>query len=333
VRLSLLVALLLPCVVGAAEPQTTLRFATVAPDGTAWAHVARDFATDVETATNGAVHVKWYFGGLAGDDKQALERIRRGQLDGVAATTICDELAPSLKVTHVLGLIRSRAENNWVLKHLRPELDAEMRHNGYMPLAVSGFGETILFSRNPVRTMEDLRATRPWAWSAEPLLIKQLDSMGVHPRGMSLEDAATAYDDDAIDGFFAIPMAALAFQWTHRARYFMDLRSTFLDGCLVVSERAFFKLGQPQQQVIKDAGERLARAFELASVHQEEQLLGGLLQKQGMQKVDFAGEFRAQFLSEARRARDKFLDAVVPQPLLARVMTWVADFRAEHPND
>src|SRR6478735_74714 len=288
-----------------AQAQTVLRFATVAPDGTAWAHLSRDFGNDVEVSTGGAVKVKWYFGGLAGNEIQMLDRIRRGQLDGAAATAMCDELAPSLKVTQVMGLVQSREENSAVLHYLRPDLEQEMHQSGFVPLVIAGFGATILFTRDPVRSLEELRAARPWVWEHEPVLRKQLESMGLHPQPLSLEDAATAFDERRINGFFSIPMAALAYQWTSRARYFLDLRASFLDGCLVLSERAFFKLSAQQQQVLKRAGDKLARAFETISARQDEQLVGGLLQKQGVKRLDFSGVFRAEFFSDARRARDK----------------------------
>ena len=63
----------------------TLRFASVAPEGTGWAREFKAFARDAEAFSNGQVRVKWYFGGIAGDESVVPERIKRGQLDGEAA--------------------------------------------------------------------------------------------------------------------------------------------------------------------------------------------------------------------------------------------------------
>ena len=59
--------------------------------------------------------------------------------------------------------------------------------------------------------------------------------------------------------------------------------------------------------------------------------MGGLLQKQGVKRLDFNGVFRAEFFTDARRARDKIADTLIPHALLSRVTAVVADFRAEHP--
>ena len=61
-----------------AEPTTVLRFATVAPDGTAWARLFRAMGRDIDTETRGKLGAKWYFGGIAGNEEQMLAEYRAG---------------------------------------------------------------------------------------------------------------------------------------------------------------------------------------------------------------------------------------------------------------
>lgn len=281
---------------GAARADQVLRLATVAPDGTAWAHVARDFAHDVELTTAGGVKVKWYFGGVAGNEHEQLARIQRGQLDGAAATVLCDQVAPSLKVTHVLGLIQSRSEAAYVLSRLRPQLDDELAQSGFVPLVVVGFGSNILLSRRPIRSLTELRRDPIWTWSELDIVHRQLAEMKLRSVPLPLEEGGSAYDEGKVDGFLVIPTAALAFQWVGRAHYFLDLRAAaFLAGCLVVSSRSFYKLSAAEQQALKRAGDKLARALEVVGSRQDELLVGGLLEKQGVAALPFDGDFRTQF--------------------------------------
>ena len=76
-------ALVLLAGVAHAEP-VTLRMAAIAPDGTEWARALKAFAQEVETQSKGELRMKWYLGGMAGDELTALDRIKRGQLDGEA---------------------------------------------------------------------------------------------------------------------------------------------------------------------------------------------------------------------------------------------------------
>src|SRR5690348_16262697 len=66
------------------EP-VVLRFGTVAPDGTAWARIAKQTGADLAAATHGTVVSKWYFGGIAGDELQMLERVHKEQLDAIVS--------------------------------------------------------------------------------------------------------------------------------------------------------------------------------------------------------------------------------------------------------
>ncbi|HEY1586925.1 MAG TPA: TRAP transporter substrate-binding protein DctP, partial [Polyangia bacterium] len=114
-----------------AEP-TVLRMAAIAPEGTSWARELKAFARGVENATDGAVRVKWYLGGVAGDEAEEVARIKRDQLDGRAGAMICDILAPSLSVTRIAGLLHSRAEASRVVNLLTPTIAEEFQRNGFV---------------------------------------------------------------------------------------------------------------------------------------------------------------------------------------------------------
>src|SRR5271170_6030812 len=87
-----------------AEP-VQLRMAAIAPEGTAWARELHALARDIEGQTDGRVTMKWYLGAIAGDELTSVERVRRGQLDGVGGALFCTRLAPSLWVVRLAGLL------------------------------------------------------------------------------------------------------------------------------------------------------------------------------------------------------------------------------------
>src|SRR4051794_4457037 len=87
---------------GDASPVVTLRLAAIAPDGTAWARELREASRGAEAASRGRVRLKWYFGGIAGQEYDAAQRIDRGQLDGMASGgPVCQRVSPTLLVFNV----------------------------------------------------------------------------------------------------------------------------------------------------------------------------------------------------------------------------------------
>src|SRR5437879_1625815 len=147
---SLLVLALLSSVASAAE-EATLRIGTIVPEGTGWAREIRTMARDVEGESKGALRLKFYMGGIAGDELDMMARLRRGQLDGILSGGMaCETVAPSMRVGRIPGVFQSWPETSYVLGRLRPILDEEAQRNGFRYLGEAIVGPSIVFSRTPL---------------------------------------------------------------------------------------------------------------------------------------------------------------------------------------
>jgi len=70
----------------AAFAGTKIKIATVAPDGTTWMKVMKEMAQEVEKSTGGEVKLKFYPGGVMGDEGDVIRKMRFGQVHGGAFT-------------------------------------------------------------------------------------------------------------------------------------------------------------------------------------------------------------------------------------------------------
>ena len=311
-----------------------LRLATAAPDGTAWARLMRARGRDLEAESGGAASARWYFGGIAGDELGMLDRMKRGQLDGVlSGGVLCMRLSPSMKVLRLLGMFQSRDESSYVLGRLRPAIDAEFHDNGFENLGEAGLGSDIIFSRTPITTLFELKHARLWMWDLDDALLAQLTALGGAPVPLPLQDAARAYDEKRTDGFIAVATAALAFQWSAQTKYLTELRMGFLPGCMVLTNRAFDSLSLPIRQALKVSAARFQSRLDDLGRSQDIALLGSLFAKQGVKTVPVSATFSSEFFEAARIARESLRDKIIPGPLLDRVSAWLADYRGEHAND
>jgi TRAP-type C4-dicarboxylate transport system substrate-binding protein len=317
--------------VRAAPPAYVLRMASTAPDGTAWAREIRAFARELEEATHGQVRLKLYLGGIAGNELQVGQRIARDQLDGAfSGGMLCMKIAPVMRVMRIPGLFQSRAELSYVIGHLKPIIDDEFRRAHFVNLGAFGIGPDLLYMRKPVSTLAELRKTRVWTWDIDAVLPQALRAMGLTVVTTSVEEAGHFYDDGKVDGFISVPAAALAFQWSTQARYLLPLRVSVLDGCVILTERAFDALPAEAQEKMRDVAGRSHAHLEEVGAQQDEQLLGGLFARQGLQTLPLPPSFAAEFYAEARAAREHLGDELAPRSLVQRVLTLLADFRAEH---
>jgi TRAP-type C4-dicarboxylate transport system substrate-binding protein len=313
-----------------AEP-VALRFATVAPDGTAWARLFRTMGRDIETDSHGAVTTKWYFGGIAGNELQMLDRMRKNQLDAaMSGGMLCMKLSPSMRVLRLLGLFQSRDEASYALGRLRPVIDRELDAVGFHNVGTAGLGSDMMFSRTPINSIADMRKARLWYWDLDEAMRLQLTALGVPAVGLPVENAGRAYEDKQIDGFIAVPSAALAYQWSAATSYLSELHLGFLPGCMVMTHRAWDAMTAEQRDAVTGAAAKFQARLEELGRSQDAELLGTLFARQGIHKTTVSSGFSSEFFELARAARDAVRDKLIPGELIDRVTGWIADYRAEY---
>jgi TRAP-type C4-dicarboxylate transport system substrate-binding protein len=302
--------------------------AAIAPEGTAWARETKAVTREVEVQTQGAVSFKWYLGAIQGDEIEELRRVRAGQLDGIAGASFCEVVAPSLRVMHIVGLVQTRDEGRYIISRMRPQLDEEFAKSGLVNLGVEPFGMEILWSRTPIGSLAELRRTRVWMWELAETFRKSAERIGLHIVPLPVETAGRAFDEHKVDGIIGVPTAAVAYQWTARVKAFTPINIGLLPGCVVVSRRAFDTLTADQQKALRSALVKFFGRFNEIGRMLDEQLLGGVIEKEGIQKVAVSDAFRREFLAAAQKGYAQ--PGLVPPELLAKVQQWLAEYRAQH---
>jgi TRAP-type C4-dicarboxylate transport system substrate-binding protein len=315
------------------EPGRVLKMGTTVPDGTLWAHELKRFAETIEQRTAGRVRVKWYFGGITGDELEERDRILRGELDGAGWSIGCSHVAQSLRVGRLPAVFLSRDEATDVLNHLQPLFEKEAHEKGLVFIGSVALGQDVLFTRKPVKNLDELKRLRLWRWSTDGVANAASREMGFQIVELPISEAARAYDEGRVDGFFVVPSGALSWQFSVRARYLVDLPSNVISGCLVMAERSLLSLSLADQAVVRDAGAVVRERVGVVTRDLDDKLMHGLFAKQGVVRVPISEDFRAQFFAAARLARDRVAESTVSKPLLDRVLKMVGDFRGEHSTE
>lgn len=310
-----------------------IRIATVAPDGSGWAREFVTMARAVEKRTNGSVKLKVYYGARAGNEFQIKERIEKGQLDGaVSGGMMCAEVMPSMKVLRVPGVFQDRGETTHVASELKPRFAKEAQANGYTLLGTAPLGASTIFSRVPIETMDQLRKVKTWRWNLDEVAITLNKQMGFNIVPMDLGEAGPAFEAGKIDALYAIPSAALVFQWYAQTPYIINLPGDYLIGCLVVRTKVLDQLTETEREVVRTESEAVAVRINDLNSRQDEELIkdNGVFGRQGSKLLKVSPKLRAEFFDAARNAREKLDERLVSKELLNEVLTMLADYRGEH---
>ena len=149
--------------VGHSSHAATFKVATLSPDGSFWMKTMREAGKEVEAATDNRVKFKWYPGGVMGDDKAVLRKMRVGQLQG-AALPMGELLSfyPDSQAYGIPFLFNSYDEVDYVRSQLDDSLITGFAEGGMEVLGIAEGGFGYFLTAEPVRVPADLQQQKVW---------------------------------------------------------------------------------------------------------------------------------------------------------------------------
>ncbi len=278
-----------------ADPEYVLKFATLAPSGTTWMNLLEEWGEQVKLKSKGRLAFKFYPGGVQGDEPDVLKKMRFNQLQGGAFTGYgIGRIYSPARVMELPFLFRNTEEVDHVRHAFMPEFRKGFHDNGYELLGWMEVGFIHMFSKHPIRTMEDLRSQRVWLWQGDPLGQAFFKASGISPIPLSIIDVYTSLSTGLVDTVYAPPLGAIALQWFTKTKYVSSVPLTNGMGGLIVTRRFFESLPGDLQAVLREtgteAGEKLVTATRLDNIKSIDELklrgLEFLEPGEGMREAD-----------------------------------------------
>ncbi len=266
-------------------PARTLKLATVVPEGSAWVKEMRKVGEEIQRQTQGRVRFKLYPGGIMGNDKTVLRKIRAGQLQGGAFTSgAMAQVYPDIDLYGLPLMFRNYDEVNYVRERMDEKLIAGLERAGFVALAITEGGFAYLMSQRPMRQVSDLGGAKVWTQEGDVMSETALEIAGVSPVQLSLADVYTALQTGLVNTVGAPAMGAIAMQWHTKVKYLTDVPLTYLTGAFVIDGKVFAKLEPADQRVIREVVREAAQRLDAGSREGEQSALRALRQ-QGIQFV------------------------------------------------
>ena len=112
--------------------QYTIKFATVAPEGSPWMNVMREFDRQIRAESGGRLGFKIYPNNVQGDEKDVLRKIKLGQLHSAGITgNGMTTIAPKLRILDSPFLFKSADEVDHLHTLFDGELNKSFEENGF----------------------------------------------------------------------------------------------------------------------------------------------------------------------------------------------------------
>ncbi len=265
----------------AAEP-LTIKFATVAPEGSTWMNTMKELEKTIREKTQGQIAFRVYAGGVAGDELDALRKIRIGQLQSAAFSGVgFGQILPAVRVLDLPFLFRNDKEIDLVQKEMAGFFAEQFQQKDFELLSWAEVGNVHLFSQEPIRKVSDLAKLKVWTWSGDPIAKETFSAMGTNPIPLAITDVTTALNTGMINTVYAPPLGAIALQWNLYVKYMTSLPLAHSTGAVLVSKHFAQKIPGEHFKIIKDEFHRSMERLTLELRKQTEESVA-LLEKGGI---------------------------------------------------
>jgi len=238
----------------------TLKIATVTPENSQWMKDMRASAKEIKERTDGRVQIKYYGGGVMGNDKKVLSRIRLGSLQGGAFTP--SALASQYSDLNLYGLpmvFDSEEEAAFARERLDAKLMEGLEKAGYVNFGFAAGGFAILMSNSPIEKFSDLRGKKVWIPEGDNISRQAMEALQLSPVTLPLTDVLTGLQTGLIDIVAMSPIGALVLQWHTKVKYVTELPLVYTLGFMAVDKRAFNKLSDEDQAIVREV---MGRTYE-----------------------------------------------------------------------
>ena len=322
VMLLALGAFLLPGTVStpkaSANQVTVIRFASLAPAGSAFMKVLKAWSRSLKKETSGRVDLRYYSGGSQGDERDFIRKMRAGQMDAAGVSTVgLGMVVRPVLVLSAPGLITEYDQLARAREALSERFAKMFSEAGFVLLAWGDAGKNRLFSVDKFAKPSDLKNRRPWAWKDDPIFGEYLEVIGANPVRVGVPEVYPGLQTRMIDTVPASAIAAVALQWYTRLKYMAEQNFNIIVGGSIVEQEKFDELSPEDQAVLKDTAVRAARALDKLVRRDDTRAYSSLL-KRGLIQVDL-NPYKAEWDAVAKKTREALVGRVYSKSLLRAV--------------
>lgn len=249
--------------------------------------VNMDFVERVKRLSQGRMDFRVFDSGSLGDENEMVEQIRSGtittaRLSPAPLSSICS----SYSIVN-LPFLFSGPEH--LLKTLQSEGFAELCDSalidaGIRPLGYWWLGTRDLYTKRPVRTLDDLKGMKLRVWE-DKYVVESWKALQAIPTPISMSELYTALQTGIIDG-------AEGWVATYNARSFQQVAPNVtrvgyinIASTVVISEKIWSTLPEALRAVIRQAAQENA-AFALETFKREDAKIYERAVKQGATVLD-----------------------------------------------
>jgi len=306
--------------------------ATLAPPGSSWMKVFQKMGKELQEKSGGKIKLRFYPGGIQGDEKDVVRKMQIGQIHAGAMTAVGLSVIQKEALIFQLPLLfESYEELDYVRGKLKNRMDEAFERNGYVLLGWGDVGPFYIFSKTPIQNREALQKSKIWSWVDDQIAMALFKEAGITPVQLAIPEVLPSLQTGVVNTVPSSPLACIALQWFSKVKYMTDLPLEIGIGATVITKKQFDKLDNKSQALLRDVAEKYHLDL-TRQIREDNAKSIETLKKSGIQMVTVAQEAKQKWEEIAIEVRKKLVGKLYPQELLDEVTRLIQEYRVRNPD-
>jgi TRAP-type transport system periplasmic protein len=299
-----------------------ISIATLAPPGSTWMKVFDAWNREVRRRSNKTLQLRFYPGGVQGDEAEVIRKIRNGRIDGAAVTAVglAQVHRPAL-VFELPDILDSYEELDAARTALGPEMNPAFERAGFKMLGWADVGIGKIFSTKRIASPGDMARAHPWLWRDDLIMPVFYQVVRSNPVPLQVPEVLGALQTGRIDTVMATPVAAVALQWSSRVSFMTNINASIAVGGTVIGKRQWDALSPEHRTIMTETAAQF-HALARRNLRRDEEAAIQSMTQHNIQIVNPTPPQREEWKRVAAQIRQRLVGQIADQALIDRVMSF-----------
>lgn len=262
--------------------KTIIKLATLVPEGTDWYGMLVEMGQRWKEATDGQIILRIYPGGIVGDERDMIRKMRIGQIQAAAISSEgLSEVNPAVSGFVLPLLFDDYDDVDWLREKLSAQLEEGMRQNGFEVLLWADVGWAKWFTTKPIVYLDDLKGMKIFTWAGDYRTQNLWESAGFQSVPLASIDVLSGLQTGLIDAIATTPLYALSQQWFSTANYMLDINWGLLTAGVIIDNRVWNRIPPEYQAVMKEIAHDIGLKHQAKTRYQDKEAIQ-IMKKYGL---------------------------------------------------